>query len=71
MSDGDSTDSFDKQYKNLAGTIEHINSDCQLIISSILPRKIVKLANQVTKQTNQSLKQLCDSESYVFLDKSS
>lgn len=56
------------QYKHLAETIKHINSGCQIIISSILPRKNDKLANQLITQTNQSLKQLCESKSYHFLD---
>ena len=68
LSDGDSGDHIVKQYKNVAETIKQINPECHIIISSILPWKSDKLANKVITQTNQSLKQLCDSSSFFFLD---
>ena len=68
LSDGDSVEDIVKQNKDLAETIHQINPECQIIISSILPRKNDKLANKVIEQTNQSLKQLCDSRSFAFLD---
>lgn len=36
LSDGDLIESVIDQYKHLAETIKHINSGCQIIISSIL-----------------------------------
>ena len=44
------------------------NSKYQVVISSILPRTTGKLANQLLKPVNHSLKQLCESQSYYFLD---
>ena len=68
LSDGDSVNSILDEYKQLAETIKYINSKCQIVISSILPRKTDKLANQLLNQANLSLKQLCESQSYHFLD---
>ena len=68
LSDGDSVNSILDEYKQLAETIKCINSKCQIVISSILPRKTDKLANQLLNQANLSLKQLCESQSYHFLD---
>ena len=68
LSDGGSIESVTKQYKELAETVKHINYDCPIIISSVLPRKNDRLANQVIAETNRSLKQLCESESYIFLE---
>ncbi|MEW8545304.1 MAG: GDSL-type esterase/lipase family protein, partial [Candidatus Thiodiazotropha sp.] len=68
LSDGDSIDSLMDDYKQLAETVKCINSKCQVVISSILPRKTDKLANQLLKQVNLSLKQLCESQSYHFLN---
>ena len=68
LSDGDSVDDIVKQNKDIALTIQQINPDCRIILSSILPRKNDKLANKVIEQTNECLKQLCDTNSYVFLD---
>ena len=68
LSDGDSVDDIVKQNKNIALTIQQINPDCRIIVSSILPRKNDKLANKVIEQTNECLRQLCDTNSFVFLD---
>ena len=68
LSDGDSPDEVVQQSKDIADTIKQINSDCHIIISSILPRKSNKLANTVIAETNQSLKQMCNNSSLVFLE---
>ena len=68
LSDGDSVDDIVKQNKNIALTIQQINPDCRIIVSLILPRKNDKLANKVIEQTNECLRQLCDTNSFVFLD---
>ena len=48
--------------------ITSINPECQIIISSTLPRKNDKLANQLIKQTDESLKQLCDLKPHILMD---
>lgn len=70
LSDGESTESVINQYSHLAETIKCINSSCKIIISSILPWKNNRLANQMITQTNQSIKQMCETNSYHFLDNS-
>lgn len=68
LSDGDSPKSVTDQFEHMAETVKQINPECQIVISSILPRKNDKLANQLIKQTNESLKQLCDSKPYILMD---
>ena len=55
-------------FTQIAQKIKHINQECKIIVSSVLPRKNDRLANQLIKATNQSLKQLCDTNSYCFMD---
>ena len=64
LSDGDSVE----QLERIAEIIEDVNPLCKIITSSILPRKNDRLANQLIKQTNQSLQQLCVSKSYSFME---
>ena len=68
LSDGDSIEAIIGQYTEIAETIRYINSECKIVISSNLPRKNDKLANQLIAQTNKSIMQLCDSKSYHFFN---
>ena len=68
LSDGDPIEEAIEELCDLANTIRNINPECQIIISSILPRRNDKLANQIIRQTNQSLRQFCEKKSYHFLD---
>ena len=68
LSDGDSVDSVEKEVSQIVQKIKHINPDCKVIVSSVMPRKNDRLANQLINQTNRTLKGLCESNSYDFMD---
>ena len=68
LSDGDSVDSVEQKITQIVQKIKHVNPECKVIVSSVMPRKNDRLANQLIKQTNTSLKRLCESNSYGFLD---
>ena len=68
LSDGDSEGSVTEQLERITAIIEDVNPFCKIVISSILPHKNDRLGNQLIKQTNQSLEQLCSTKEYCFMD---
>ena len=68
LSDGDSEESVSEQLERITAIIEDVNPFCKIVISSILPHKNDRLGNQLIKQTNQSLEQLCSTKEYCFMD---
>ena len=68
LSDGHSIESVEQEVAQIVHKIKHVNPECKIIVSSVMPRKNNPLANQLIKQTNQSLKRLCDTNSYSFMD---
>lgn len=71
VSDADQPETIVDEMKDLADTIKNINSGAKIIISSILPRRNDRLANNVITATNQSLRQACEEKGYHFLDNTS
>lgn len=68
VSDADQPESIADEMKDLANTVNNINSEAKIIVSSVLPRRNDRLVNRVISETNQALRNACEEKGYHFLD---
>ncbi len=71
MSDGDSSESITKEFVNTLHTIESVNSQAKIIVSSIIPRRNDKMLNDKIKESNKALQSMCADKGYYFLNNDS
>ena len=68
ISDSESAESITQKIKNVAETVKNANSQCQILISSILPRRNDRPTNNAIHETNRVLQAMCQEYNYHYID---
>lgn len=68
VADADLPENIVEEFRDLIDTVQNINSNAHIVISSILPRKNDKLLNRIISETNTALNDFCREKKHHFLD---
>ncbi|MES9901060.1 MAG: GDSL-type esterase/lipase family protein [Sedimenticola sp.] len=71
VSNATSMGTITEKYDTLTDTVQQINPEAKIVISSILPRRRNTLTNNAIDDANNKLKHMCQVKNYHFLDNTS